>query len=195
MIFINDFLTLMDIGNKSLKLNIQPTNFRKLIAQVEKLVAMQAKLRKLDLQIIIEEDIPNLIYTEGIKIKQILLNLLSNSLKFTFNGIIRLRASLYEGENSKQYIKVVVEDSGIGMKPDELREIQSLFEKKSSEQILLKTGQCLGLNISNYLATLLCSENKGGLRVQSELNQGTRICFLIELFSQQIYKQNQILSN
>ena len=86
----------------------------------------------MDLKIEIDEEIPMVIFTEATKLKQILLNITSNALKYTFDGYIKLSASLVRGSNplQKRFIRIDVEDTGIGIKQQDLKELQVLLRQK-----------------------------------------------------------------
>ncbi len=90
---INDILDYTQMNfKKELRLVLEEVNLKALLSSVVELLKMKAKLRKLELKIEVDSDIPEIFTTEPRRLKQILLNLTGNALKFTFSGYIRIKA-------------------------------------------------------------------------------------------------------
>ena len=110
------------------------------------------------------------------KVKQILINLLSNANKFTENGILTLDVTKTE-QNNAQWLKIVVSDTGIGMTQEQLDKIFVEFGQADVSTTSQYGGTGLGLPICRYMCQLM----GGDISVQSELNHGSRFTVLIPL--------------
>ena len=105
----------------------EPVNIKDHVNDVINLFKFRAKIRKIDLIQEIDPEISELFNTEPRRLKQILLNLMGNAMKFTFHGYIKIIAKL-QTIQEQQCIKIIVEDTGIGIKKDLQGKIFNLFE-------------------------------------------------------------------
>ena len=114
---------------------------------------MKAKLSKIDLVYSLSRDVPETVISDPNRIRQILLNLLSNALKFTVKGEIILSCDLYEDDPS--VLQFSVKDTGIGMNPDTIKRIFTPFNKaeSSNRKKYNQQGCGLGLVISYKIAS------------------------------------------
>ncbi|MCD6555622.1 MAG: HAMP domain-containing histidine kinase, partial [Bacteroidales bacterium] len=110
--------------------------------------------------------------TDEIRLKQVLINLIDNALKFTENGIVEVICELSE---NKQFVLFSVKDTGIGMTEEQKEIIFQRFIKLENEAQKLYRGAGLGLSISESIIRLL----GGKIWVESELNKGTTFYFTI----------------
>lgn len=113
------------------------------------------------------------IYTDEIRLKQILLNFLSNSVKFTHQGSITLKSKICE--RNEQMVKVTVEDTGVGIKKEDKKKLFKQFSKLTNENNDFVTG--LGLNISKCVADLMNIK----IKVKSQEKVGTKMLLYIPL--------------
>ena len=94
--------------------------------------------------------------------KQILINLVGNALKFTFKGVIRIIANPLFNDNNK-LIDIAVEDTGIGIKKKDTEKLFKMFSMISEAQSVNKTGTGMGLYISKSLSTYLSQKGDNGI--------------------------------
>ena len=100
---INDILDYTQMNfNKELRLVFEPVNLRELLKGVIELLKMKTKLKKIDLISEIDPDIPQTFRTEPRRLKQILLNLMGNAIKFTFKGYIKIKLTLVKGDAEEE---------------------------------------------------------------------------------------------
>lgn len=119
----------------------------------------------------LSSNIPKLIVSDSSRLKQILVNLISNAIKFTEEGgCIEVKGSVFDG-----YLRLEVSDTGIGIAPERLSAIFETFEQADNSTTRTYGGSGLGLAISRQLATLL----EGSLSVESTLGKGSR--FILDL--------------
>jgi len=110
-----------------------------------------------------------------------MLNLTGNALKFTFSGHVRLKAQRIEVEGiASTCVKISVEDTGLGMKEDDIQHLFKMFSKLESTREENKSGTGLGLMISNKLALRLAPKDNKGIQVQSVHQQGSTFSFILE---------------
>ena len=164
---INDILDLTRIEAGQMRLDIQPTDLPQLIADVELIMAQRARSKGVTLNTILDPDIPSQIMTDTVKLKQVLLNLVGNAIKFTDQGSIVLHLEPAENE-----LVFTVSDTGVGIEPTQTDSIFDAFTQAREGQVTDGTG--LGLTINQRLITLL-----GGhpLTVESTPGQGSRFSF------------------
>lgn len=166
---INDILDISKIEAGEIVLNFQTFNFKDTIKDIKSMIEPIAIDKNISFMVTIDDKI-DLIYNDENRIKQIIKNLLSNSLKFSPNGNIKL-----EVLDQEEKIKINVIDDGIGIDKSKLSNIFDRF-KQIDDSITRKFGGTgLGLAISKELTTLL----KGKLSVKSELNKGSTFTLII----------------
>ena len=133
-------------------------------------MSIQVKQKKLELITEIEELVPAEIYSDQKRFKQVLFNLVSNAIKFTFKGFIKVKLSFEDS-----FLITKVEDSGIGIQEQELSKLFKFFGKLISSQSINKGGMGLGLSISK----LIVNQMKGDIKVQSIYKKGSVFSFTI----------------
>ncbi|KAL4462376.1 hypothetical protein ABPG72_003269 [Tetrahymena utriculariae] len=194
---INDILDFVQMDCGKFKYSFLDFNVVSLLKDCSKLVSMQAKMKNLDVFVTYDQKINQIICSDPNRIRQILLNFLSNSLKFTKSGYIEL-AFL---QVSNQIYQIYVKDTGIGISKDNLNKIfnfcNKIEYKSKEEEQLNKQGCGLGLIISNSLANgLVNSEScSGGVSVESEYALGSKFSILVEDFNSNVNKINEIQVN
>lgn len=145
------------------------------------------KVKEVELKVNIDQMLPEKIKTDEWRLKQLLVNLLSNSVKFTLSGSIAIDVTLVENESlytSIRKIKFLIKDTGVGIKEHKQKNIFKPFQRDSTSnfQINNEFGSGLGLTIANEISTKLGS----GLEFKSNKNEGTSFWFYIPLPSEMI---------
>ena len=174
---INDILDLSKIEAGKLQIHCEPLNLRQLISEVQQIFTHRAKEKGLSLIIKIDESVPQSIYFDSIRLRQILFNVLGNAIKFTERGYIQIsiRAQAYTQENiPKVWLEIEIADTGIGIAKDQQNDIFEAFVQSEGQSTRKYGGTGLGLAITRRLTTLL----GGTLMLQSELNQGSTFIFV-----------------
>jgi PAS domain S-box-containing protein len=175
MSLIDDILDLSKIEAGKLDVNLKDFSLRKCITE---LVATQqtAILNKgLSCETNIPDDLPDLLVGDPLRIKQILLNLLGNAIKFTETGAIRITASVAQRNAGKILLNIAVEDTGIGIPEASLKHIFEPFTQADGSTSRRFGGSGLGLSICQRLTDLM----GGSLRVTS--HEGGGSCFSLRL--------------
>ncbi|MFT5758407.1 MAG: CheY-like chemotaxis protein/HPt (histidine-containing phosphotransfer) domain-containing protein [Alteromonadaceae bacterium] len=164
---INDILDLSKIEADKLIIEQQPVAFFKLMKDVSSLMEHKAKSKGLDFCLDYHFPLPAMIVTDPTRLKQIIINLVGNAIKFTESGFVRIAISI----DGAQLI-IAVEDSGIGISQHNIENLFCAFEQVAKNTTSKFGGTGLGLNISKYLT----QELAGDLTVNSEIDEGS--CFI-----------------
>lgn len=178
---INDILDYTELNfTNELSLHFERVNLRTYITQILELFQFKAKIRRLDITAMIHPNTPKFVRTDPRRLKQILINLIGNALKFTFKGYITLNIEPLGG--SSGLIEFRVQDTGVGMDQKGVKKLFKMFGKVEAHREINKSGTGLGLVISNKLVKRLTSANnpKKAIQVESKLGAGTTFSFTIE---------------
>jgi len=171
---INDILDISKIEAGKLTLEKINFNIRATIADVVKILANQIQKKNLELSIVIESDVPATICSDPVRLRQILLNLISNAAKFTEKGCIYVDIKLIQ-DNQKQEIYFSVTDTGMGIEKDKLDLLFKSFTQTDTSITRRFGGTGLGLSISKQLAQML----GGSIGASSEPGSGSTFWFSI----------------
>ncbi|TGN39403.1 7TM diverse intracellular signaling domain-containing protein [Marinobacter confluentis] len=152
---VNDILDHSKIDANRLDVDIIPVNLPELLDEVRGFFAPRAREKGLDFNVVCEFPLPEMIATDPTRLRQIIINLCGNALKFTEKGSISLNVRFDRA--SRKLIGRVV-DTGIGMKPEQLSRLFDPFAQASPAIARQYGGTGLGLNISRRLAELLGGE-------------------------------------
>ncbi len=184
---INDVLDISKIEAGKVELEIKELDLKWLIDSVIPTFEPLIKQKGLTLTISIDEGLP-LIYGDEERIKQILINLLSNAVKFTHKGEITISARISERgiEPGEQpiFVEVCVEDTGIGIKEEDISRIFDKFVQVDLTTIRQYEGTGLGLSITRGLVSL----HKGMIWVTSKYGEGSKFCFILPLKKEMLEK-------
>ena len=163
---VNDLLDYSSIVNGRLGLAKQYFSLKQVLTECVSLIEAQCKHKQLGLLLRYDYQLPTQVYSDKNRLKQVILNLLSNALKFTMSGRIEVVAVSV----SDSHAGVRVFDTGIGIHEDNLDKIFTLFGKVSGNEKLNPQGCGLGLGISNMLVKSLGGH---GLHVRSKRHSGS----------------------
>lgn len=171
---INDILDFSKIESGKLELDIKKYDLFEIISQVIELVKYDTNIKNLDLEVTINESVPKYVYVDIVRLKQILINLLGNAVKFTEKGKVTLSIKTLESiSGNKTKIRFSVLDTGIGIKKDFQKEIFNAFSQGDNSTTRRFGGTGLGLTISNQLLSLMDSK----LNLESEIGKGSEFFF------------------
>ncbi|HVH29684.1 MAG TPA: PAS domain S-box protein [Vicinamibacterales bacterium] len=167
---INDVLDLSKIEAGRLDIEEAPTDLTRLITDLTYVVAEAADRKGLQLTMSIDADVPRSVVLDGRHLRQVLLNLLGNAIKFTTTGDVRLAIG-----RADERLTFSVSDTGPGIEPEALTEIFAAFAQTKTGAAAGGTG--LGLTICDHLITKM----GGDLKVDSVLGEGSRFWFTLPL--------------
>jgi len=171
---INDILDLSKIEAEQLELERIEVSPFQLMVDVEQVLGMRARDKGLRFEVLYDFPIPKYVLTDPTRIKQILLNICGNAIKFTEAGNVAVTLS-YAAETSQLIVKVV--DTGIGMSEEEMGRVFDVFTQVDTSSTRKYGGAGLGLCISQQLANKL----GGAIHCQSERGEGSQFVISISV--------------
>jgi signal transduction histidine kinase len=188
---INDILEMSKLEAGSVMLRQKECSLYDVITTVREMLSLKAIEKNLELDVSIQPDVPQRIYADEGKIRQVLINLIGNAIKFTNDGYVRLRVFVEPAPNHSLvnvnvlhtnqipfYLHCTVEDTGMGIAEAEISKLFQPFVQTASG-IRSQEGTGLGLSISyNYIKLM-----GGQMSLESKVNQGSTFRFYIPLQS------------
>jgi signal transduction histidine kinase/CheY-like chemotaxis protein len=176
---INSILDFSKMEAGSIELEPRPFNMQECLEQVLFLFSERAERKNVELICIQDPNVPVAICGDRARLRQVLINLMGNAVKFTQRGEVSLqvRVETDDKEDGKEYLRFDVIDTGVGIAPENLGRLFLPFSQVSSSSRRPNEGTGLGLAISKQLVGMMGGE----LHVESELGKGSRFWFTIEL--------------
>ncbi|EDM37116.1 GAF sensor hybrid histidine kinase [Pedobacter sp. BAL39] len=175
---INDILDFSKIESGKLELDIESCNLYELGNQAVNIITFQAQSKDLKVLFSIPGDLPPYIYADSLRLRQVLINLLGNAVKFTDHGQIELKIKFVGVKDSGHFVfRFEVRDTGIGIKLDKQGQIFEAFSQEDGYTTKRYGGTGLGLTISNQLLGLMGSK----LQVKSSPGKGSTFYFDLRL--------------
>jgi signal transduction histidine kinase/CheY-like chemotaxis protein len=168
---INDILDLSKIEAGMMEVRPEPTDLEELAQFVRQLFAQQAALKGIAFHIETGADLPRALLLDGVRMRQILLNIVGNALKFTDQGhvLVRLGGDKRADERSRWRLTVEIEDTGVGIPEAQLTDVFKPFVQARDKREAGGRGTGLGLAIVQRLTDLM----GGSIAVDSEVGRGT----------------------
>jgi len=173
---INDILDFSKIESGRLQLECAPVDLRGVVERTVGLLAVQAAEKGLRLSFNIDPSAPNGVLGDAMRLRQVLMNLLGNAVKFTAAGEVSLTVSGARGEDGRHRITFVVRDTGPGIPLEHQQRIFDSFSQVDASISRKYGGTGLGLAISKSLA----EQMGGSISVESQPGQGAAFCFTIQ---------------
>jgi two-component system sensor histidine kinase BarA len=171
---IDGILEFSKAESGAIKLNESIFDVRLCLENIATIFSTEAQEKGLELVTLIENDVPEFIKGDELRIEQVLANLLANAIKFTAEGHVILRASVDEDH---QHLKISVIDTGIGIASDEITTLFKAFQQSDSTPSRHYGGVGLGLSICRHITTLMGE----GVVVTSQLGEGSEFYFRLPI--------------
>jgi signal transduction histidine kinase/CheY-like chemotaxis protein len=172
---LNDILDFSKIEAGKLELEFIPFDLSQLVGELNILLSGRAQERGIGLNAEIANDLPPIIKGDPIRVRQILANLMTNAIKFTDKGEVRVRVTVKSRDEGSAQVRMEVIDTGIGISKQAQRKLFYSFTQADGSTTRKYGGTGLGLAIVRRLVTMM----HGRLGVESEPGKGS--CFWIEL--------------
>lgn len=169
---INDVLDMSKIESGKLTLNIDLVSLREMMESIVSIIQPQIKTKKQSFNIFIHEIQTENIYADSVRLNQVLLNLLSNALKFTpEGGSITVTVAQEDSPKGEKYVRTHfwVKDTGIGMTEEFQQKIFESFVREDNARVHKVEGTGLGMAITKYIV----DKSEGIIELKSELDKGT----------------------
>ena len=173
---INDILDFSKIEAGKLSLERQPFNPRQCVEDALDLVAPKAAEKNLEIASLVEKDVPVAVYGDITRVRQVLVNLLNNAVKFTEQGEVVLHVDAEDTDDNNFELTFSVRDTGIGIPPERQDRLFQSFSQVDASTTRKYGGTGLGLAISKQLVEMMGGE----IGVASNVGQGSTFHFSIE---------------
>ncbi|MET0657817.1 MAG: ATP-binding protein [Steroidobacteraceae bacterium] len=170
---INDILDYSKVEAGKTELEVRDVDLPKTVADVVRLLSIQAEAKGIEIAARIDPRLTGLVRADPGRLRQILLNLCGNAIKFTQQGAVEVELQLVELDEAGAHIRCEVRDTGIGIAADRLEALYKPFTQADSSTTRRFGGTGLGLSITRHLVTLMGGETG----VTSELGVGSTFWF------------------
>ena len=175
VMIINDILDQSKIEAGKMEIVEQPYELRSMTEDVKMIIENRIGSKPIHLIYEIKEEVPQFLVGDSLRIRQILINLMNNAVKFTEEGYIRLKIEVEEEEDNRKKLRFGIRDSGQGIQPEDLEKLGQAFTQVNTKLNHGKEGTGLGLSISRNFISLM----GGQLEVTSDYGQGSEFYFSI----------------
>jgi len=166
---VNEILDFSKMESGKLHIVDEEFDLHEVIEQTRDILFINALAKDIDFHLIIYSDTPRRVLGDKLRLKQILLNLIGNAIKFTEQGRVLIKVSLVDTDNEQDVIEITVEDTGIGISEHDQQVLFQAFGQVESSATRSLAGTGLGLVISKNLATLM----GGDINMQSKPGEGS----------------------
>jgi len=170
---VNDILDISKIEAGKIELEFEDFDLRNMLKDIENIMYIKAEEKALDYKTFISPDVPFFLKGDPSRIKQIILNLVNNAVKFTQKGRVHTYINVEEESSNKIKIKVRVQDTGIGISDDGRKNLFQLFSQVDTSTTKIYGGTGLGLSIAKRLVILM----DGDIGLESMKNEGSEFWF------------------
>ncbi len=172
---INDLLDISKIESGKMHLVEQEYDTQEMLRSIVSMIRVRSTQKELIFDVVVDELLPKSMYGDQGKIKQIVLNLLTNAVKYTDTGGFALKVSMTERVNDECTLKFSVKDTGIGVKKEDLDRVFTAYERLDEQKNSGIQGTGLGLDISRRFAELM----GGSLVCESEYGKGSEFILTV----------------
>lgn len=172
---INDILDFSKIESGKMELTQIEYDLFGMVNDLDTMICFRAEAKNLAFLVEVNPDLPSVLYGDDLRIKQIIMNLLTNAVKYTQKGTVSLKV---DGDicADKLMLHIEVSDTGIGIKPEDISKLYEKFQRIEEKRNRNIEGTGLGMNIAVQLLNMMNSQ----LHVESEYGRGSRFYFDLE---------------
>lgn len=174
---VNNILDFSKLEAEMLSIENQPVNLKQLLTEIHDTFIANCQAKHLDLTLVLPPDLPNTVLADEQRLRQILINLVANALKFTQAGKIEISAQVLTSNPQHAQLRFSITDSGIGISAANQTKLLAPFTQADDSISRRFGGTGLGLSICQKLLKLMNSQ----LQIDSVLHQGSRFSFEIGL--------------
>ncbi len=172
---VNDILDFSKIEAGKLELDLENFNIQEMLKNTCELFLLKSKEKSVELKYEIADNVPQFVESDQVRIRQILINLINNAVKFTNKGWVLVTMTKDSDRNNELVIKFEILDTGIGISAENQTKLFNAFTQSDASFTRKFGGTGLGLAISKHLAHLLGGE----IGVVSELDKGSKFWFTV----------------
>ncbi|MDR1786343.1 MAG: response regulator [Spirochaetaceae bacterium] len=184
MDIVNDILDFSKIETGKMELLPRHYNLRIMFENLASAQRFQASAKGLEFRAAFDPGLPEVVYGDDARVRQIMMNLVSNAVKYTKDGFVEFSLNMAKRRRGKLYIAVVVRDSGIGIREEQKERLFTRFERLDREQNRMIQGTGLGLAITRQLLDLM----GGFITIESVYGEGSTFSAFIPLVKGDVAK-------
>ena len=173
---INDILDIAKIETGKMEIIPVSYSLRDFLYNVVNMMSLKAQSKDLELEVVVDSSLPNQLEGDDIRVRQIVVNLLNNAVKYTHSGKVTLCVTKDRIENGSVFIKYEIKDTGIGIKEEDIKKLFVAFERIEEKRNRNIEGTGLGINICVQLLEMMNTS----LQVESEYGKGSTFSFVLE---------------
>ncbi|MEA3443380.1 MAG: response regulator [Bacteroidota bacterium] len=181
---INDILDFSKIESGQIELEKISFDLKKEVNEIIKLLKLKTNDKGIELKLEINSEVPNLVKGDPVRLRQIIINLINNAIKFTDKGWVKLKFDKIREEGNLCKLHIQIIDTGIGISDDGKKRLFKAFSQTDTNITRKYGGTGLGLIISKNLAKLM----NGEIGVESEPGKGSKFWFTIEVEKSDVIK-------
>ena len=175
VMIVNDILDQSKIEAGKMELVEDVYELRPMAEDVRMIIENRIGEKPIDLIYEIDEKVPRYLMGDSLRIRQILINLMNNAVKFTEEGYVKLTVTCEKEDENRGLFRFSIKDSGLGIKPEDLSKLGQAFTQVDTKKNHQKEGTGLGLSISRDFISMM----GGKLSVESEYGHGSEFYFSI----------------
>ncbi len=177
LLLINDILDLSKIEAGKMIFKYEPVDPHSLINEIKQIFSLKISEKNLDFIINVDDEIPDSLIIDEVRVRQVMFNLIGNAIKFTEKGYVKFSVKRLPSpdDNSRIDLKVSVEDTGIGIPADQRQIIFDAFQQTTGQNTRKYGGTGLGLSISKRLVEMM----GGNIELTSEPGKGSNFTFTL----------------
>ena len=168
---VNNTLDITKLKNETLKIENTEFDLNEMLRKVSKIISLEAKNNETEFELNVENDVPAFIFGDPTRIRQVLINLLGNSVKYTNNGKISLTIKTLYNYTNAITLGFIIKDTGVGMSSEQVQDILS-----SSTEIIEGGTVGLGLSVTKQLIQMM----NGEIKIYSTEDLGTTFTFTLK---------------
>ncbi|MGB3405729.1 MAG: ATP-binding protein [Microcoleaceae cyanobacterium] len=189
---INDILDISKIEARKLELNLKPFHLPSFLHSVVEICRIRAEQKEIQFIYHPRDDLPQGIISDEKRLRQVLINLLGNAVKFTDNGSVELQVNIDSDSSNLETVRLhfKIKDTGIGMSPEQLEKIFLPFEQVGNSKHKAE-GTGLGLTITQRIVEMMGSS----IKARSQLGEGSVFEFELDCLVVPEWKPNAALGN
>ncbi len=175
LVLLNDVLDFSAIEAGKMEIDYQAFDLNKLLDDINLVIGIRAKEKDLEFNIIKEENLPNILVGDAQRLRQIIINLANNAVKFTEEGKVNVNITKQKTEDNKLTIRFEVADTGIGIPHAAMQSLFQVFSRVKQDKSKLIAGTGLGLSICKKLTDMM----QGDIGVESVQGKGSMFWFTL----------------
>ena len=191
---INDVLDMSKIESGKMTLNMDQISLREAMESIVSIVQPQVKTRNQYFDVVISDIISENVYCDSVRLNQVLLNFLSNAIKFTpERGRIQIALNQEPSPRGDDYVRchLTVKDNGIGMSKEFQKHIFDSFSREQTDRVNKTEGTGLGMSITKFIIDAM----EGEVNIESEPGKGTAFYVTLDLEKATVKESDMILPN